>query len=205
MSNSKKDTEIIFKTISNFISGLSEVQYSQLINGEGELIFRLKGLDNETIKFSKDLMFSLVEINSTKARREYLETNINKKIDLMNLCNFLNIPMKSRDNSKVLIDSIMEYITQNEKEIKYSLKKEHENKENLNNLANDLETVMDVNEARILLKNFSEINKKNDLIDFAKSLSVFPDKRMNVDEIIDEIVKTVVEAKIRSYKIRKKL
>lgn len=64
---------------------------------------------------------------------------------------------------------------------------------------------MDVEEARNLIRNSKVLESKSNLLKLAKKLSVFIDREAQYEVILDNIIKSVVEAKIRSYTIRKKI
>ncbi|WP_215115692.1 hypothetical protein [Exiguobacterium sp. s80] len=205
MSNSKKEIELLYKLFSNFLSNLTNEQYLQLVNGESELKLVSKKIDTNTIQVYKMLLQDIISVEDIEERKLLLSSHLNKKSDLINLSDFLNIPTKSKDTIKVMLDNIIEYTIENEDYIKNNVKEDQKYEKELSDLINQIEATMDTNEAKELLKNSSIAYRKADLMNFAKKLSVFPDKRSSADDIINEIVQAVVEAKIRSYKIRKKL
>lgn len=205
MSNSKKEIELLYKLFSNFLSNLTNEQYLQLVNGESELKLVSKKIDTNTIQVYKMLLQDIISVEDIEERKLLLSSHLNKKSDLINLSDFLNIPTKSKDTIKVMLDNIIEYTIENGDYIKNNVKEDQKYEKELSDLINQIEATMDTNEAKDLLKNSSIAYRKADLMNFAKKLSVFPDKRSSADDIINEIVQAVVEAKIRSYKIRKKL
>lgn len=205
MSNSKKEIELLYKLFSNFLSNLTNEQYLQLLNGEADLKLVSKKIDQNTIQMYKMILQEIVDIEDIEERKILLLSHFNKKTDLANLSNYLNIPTKSKDTVKIILDNIIEYTLANEDYIKNNIKENQKLEKELSELVNQIEGTMDSAEAKELLKKSSISSRKVDLINFAKKLSVFPDKRSSTDDIINEIVQTVVEAKIRSYKIRKKM
>ncbi|QII51314.1 hypothetical protein G3M81_22355 [Bacillus paralicheniformis] len=205
MNSSKRDADLLFKLISNFISNLTEDQYKQLITGEAEIKLKTRKLDSDTVQQYKKLLFELVSIKDIKKRTDFLLSKMSKKSELINFNNYLNITYKSRDTVQKLVDNIIDYSLKNEGYIRNINSKEQKSEEQFKKLSVKLQEVMDINEAEKILRKSSISNRKIDLLEFGKQLSVFPDKRMSIDEIINEIVQSVVAAKLRSYKIRKKI
>lgn len=196
---------MISKLILNFINNLTNEQYSNLVNGNGELQYADKSLDNEVKKFYEEFVQSLIQIQIDEEKLIFINQNLPKKNDMINFCKYYQIPYKIRETQQQIAYNILEYIDSNKEDIIYQTEKKQNIEEKIERISIELKKIMDVDEAKNLLKNNEVIKNKSNLLKLAKKLNVFVDRNSSFETIVENIIKSVVEAKIRSYTIRKKM
>lgn len=205
MSNSKKDSEVLFKLIHNFIQNMTVSQYESLIKGYSELKVIEKNISNQD-----EYLFlnTLLEINSELSledKQTWLKDKFNQKSELIQLAKFIDVPLKSRDTIEDIINKIIHKAEEMKDEIHYRASRENSKEKEIAALSREFGNSMDIKEARNLIVNSPLLSNKNDLLNFARTFNVYPDRGASVDSIVDVLIKSVVEAKLRSYKIRQKL
>ncbi len=207
MSNSKRDSEILIRLFNSFVGNLTVGQYEKLINGHAEIKLVEKESNSNDDDNNNYLNFleKLNSINIYEEKAFFLKKHFNQKIELIQLAKFLGVQTKTRDTIDDLIKKIIVISDDLKDEIKYKVSRKNYQEETLSNLYEKFEHSMDVEDAKIMLKGSSIYQNKSELLKFARRFSVYPDKSSSIDHIVDLLVKSVVEAKLRSLKIRQKL
>ncbi|MCG4543298.1 hypothetical protein, partial [Clostridium perfringens] len=100
---------------------------------------------------------------------------------------------------------IIDYIKINKDVLIYKFSKSENLELGIEEVAKKLENSMDVDEAKAIITGSKVVESKTNLLKLAKKLNVFVDREFSYENIMDNIIKSVVESKIRSYTIRKKL
>lgn len=206
MASSRKDSYILNKLFVDFINGLTEEQFSNLINGTAELKYTDKGLDNVTKERFKDILY-YTALAQDNAKSDYIKSRpeINSKAKLVEFCKYINVEYKAKDTIDSIIQNILSYIEKNHDTILYKVVREDSIEKQLDEISKKIEEFMNLEEARNFILSKDILNSKTNLIKLAKRLNVFIDREGTYDNILDKILSSVVEAKIRSYTIRKKI
>lgn len=207
MSSSKKDFAIVSKLFMDLINNLSEEQYLNLIKGTADIRYVEKGIDTEKKEIYNNIIYHLAtETNldekiSKIKENEYLST----KSKLLEFCKYNKIDSKLKDTNDTIINNIIKYVDENKDSILYRVGKEENLQDSINKLADKIEETMDIEEAKNIIMSSKCVDSKVNLLKLAKKLNVFIERESTHDAIVDKIIKSVVEAKIRSYTIRKKM
>ncbi len=207
MGSSKKDFYTVNKLLADFINGLTEEQFSKLVDGLAEVKYVEKALDSLTRSKYDEILLATAKIKDRKHRIEELSSlnDLNTKAKLIDLCKYINIDCKSKDRVDDIIAKIENYVNESSETIIDKNEKSTGLEERLDEIGNELEKFMNVDEARHFLVTNKDVASKTNLVKLARKLRVYIEKEASYDLIIETILKSVVEAKIRSYTIRKKM
>ena len=207
MTSSKKDFSIISKNILDFINNLTEEQFNNIVNGTADIKYVEKGLDNDKREIFNSIVNYLINENDDEKRINYVKENSNlaTKAKLIEFCKYLKIDYKQKDTIDVIISNIIDYIKINKDVLIYKFSKSENLELGIEEVAKKLENSMDVDEAKAIITGSKVVESKTNLLKLAKKLNVFVDREFSYENIMDNIIKSVVESKIRSYTIRKKL
>ncbi|MBO3342094.1 hypothetical protein [Clostridium perfringens] len=207
MASSKKDFSIISKNILDFINNLTEEQFNNIVNGTADIKYVEKGLDNDKKEIFNSIVNYLINENDDEKRINYVKENSNlaTKAKLIEFCKYLKIDYKQKDTIDVIISNIIDYIKINKDILIYKFSKSENLELGIEEVAKKLENSMDVDEAKAIITGSKVVESKTNLLKLAKKLNVFVDREFSYENIMDNIIKSVVESKIRSYTIRKKL
>ncbi|MCC2765715.1 hypothetical protein [Clostridium perfringens] len=207
MASSKKDFSIISKNILDFINNLTEEQFNNIVNGTADIKYVEKGLDNDKREIFNSIVNYLINENDDEKRINYVKENSNlaTKAKLIEFCKYLKIDYKQKDTIDVIISNIIDYIKINKDVLIYKFSKSEKLELGIEEVAKKLENSMDVDEAKAIITGSKVVESKTNLLKLAKKLNVFVDREFSYENIMDNIIKSVVESKIRSYTIRKKL
>ncbi|EOT2968560.1 hypothetical protein G6Z26_15060 [Clostridium perfringens] len=207
MASSKKDFSIISKNILDFINNLTEEQFNNIVNGTADIKYVEKGLDNDKREIFNSIVNYLINENDDEKRINYVKENSNlaTKAKLIEFCKYLKIDYKQKDTIDVIISNIIDYIKINKDVLIYKFSKSENLELGIEEVAKKLENSMDVDEAKAIITGSKVVESKTNLLKLAKKLNVFVDREFSYENIMDNIIKSVVESKIRSYTIRKKL
>ncbi|WP_144521737.1 hypothetical protein [Bacillus pumilus] len=205
MSNSKKDSEILFKLFHNFVQNMTNSQYESLINGFSEIKVVEKNININDEYVYLNILSEVNSESTFEGKQTLIKKKFSQKNDLIQLAKFIDIQVKSRDTIDELINKIIPKAEELKGEIDYKLTRENTKEENLSHLSLAFENSMDAKEARDLIVNSPLYSNKNELLKFARTFDVYPDRGASIDSVVDALIKSVVEAKLRSYKIRQKL
>ncbi|WP_294405668.1 hypothetical protein [uncultured Clostridium sp.] len=207
MSNSKKDFQVVYNLISDFISNLSDSQFASLIDGTGEIKFAEKTIDNALKESYNEVIHTIVNMQNYDDKINYLKSNkhLSNKTKIIEFCKYFKVNYKTKDTIETLINNIVEYGEENREDIIYRYNRKVRLEDSLDLIAKKLENYLDVKEAKEYLCKCNEISSKVNLIKLARRLNVFVDRESSYENILETILKSVVEAKIRSYTIRKKI
>lgn len=207
MSNSKKDFCIVSKLVIDLVNNLSEEQYNNLVNGTADIRYVEKGIDSEKKEIYNSIVYELSTKDGLDEKINVIKTNahLSTKSKLLEFCKYFKIEFKTKDTIDKIIQNIIQYVDENKDNIIYRVEKAEDIQESIDEIAKKLEEIMDVEEARDLIAKSKVVESKTNLLKLTKKLSVFTDRESSYETIVDNIIKSVVEAKIRSYVIRKKL
>lgn len=207
MSNSKKDFCIISKLVIDLVNNLSEEQYNNLVNGTADIRYTEKGIDSEKKVTYNNIIYELATKDSLDEKINVIKSNahLSTKAKLIEFCKYFKIEYKTKETIDTIIQNIVQYVDENRDNIIYRFEKAEDIQESIDEIAKKLEEIMNVEEARTLISQSKAIENKTNLLKLAKKLNVFIDREATYEAIVDNIIKSVVEAKIRSYVIRKKL
>ena len=192
MNKSKEDTIKILDIFNNFVRQLSSTDYQKLINGELSICCvdnRNNNLSEEDIKIYDSIINELIKINENDEIIKYLETNkyLSEIQDLIKFCENYKIKLKKDDEKDIIIEKIVKFISE-EKEI--------------NKIVDIMKETKYKEYARNIIINSKILNNKINLLKLSKKLDVFIDKSKSKNDIIDRILKSVIDSKIRSSIIR---
>jgi len=207
VSNSKKDFCIVSKLVIDLVNNLSEEQYNNLVNGTADIRYIEKGIDNEKKEIYNGIIYELSKKDDLEEKIGIIKTNthLSTKSKLIEFCKYFKIEYKAKENIDTIIQNIIQYVDENKENIMYRFEKAEDIQGSIDEIASKLEEIMNVEEARTLISQSKAIENKTNLLKLAKRLNVFIDREATYETIVDNIIKSVVEAKIRSYVIRKKL
>ena len=207
MASSKKDFCIVSKLVLDLINGLTEEQFNNLLNGTADIKYTEKTIDSEKKGKYNEILYNLSLENDDSKKIEIIKQNslLNTKSKLIEFCKNLKIKTKSKDTIDIIIENIISYINKDKENILYKYNRSESLELSIDELAKKLEDIMDVEEAKKLIHECKSVESKTNLIKLSKKLNVFIDREATYDIIMDDIIKSVVEAKIRSYSIRKKI
>lgn len=207
MSNSKKDFSIVCKLILDFVNNLTEEQFSNLINGTADIKYNEKALSQDKREKYNDILYHIsIEDDREKIFNYVKQCEVlSTKMKLNEFCKYFKIEIKSKDSIENIINKIIDYVDMDKENIKYKYNRERDSVKNIDTIATKLEECIDVEEAKEIIFTSNLINSKTDMIKLAKRLKVYNDKDASCENIAENIIKTVVEAKMRSYIIRKKI
>lgn len=207
MSNSKKDFLIVSKLLADLVNNLSEDQFNNLVNGTADIKYFEKGIDNEKKEKYNNILYKLAKEKNSEKKIELITNSeeLSTKSKLIDFCKHFKIEFKVKDTNSVITKRILNFVDENEEDIIYRFNKLECIEENVDEIAKKLENIMDVEEARTLIFNSQSLKNKTNLLKLSKKLNVFIDRESSYETIVDIIIKSVVEAKIRSYTIRKKI
>jgi hypothetical protein len=205
VSNSKKDSEILFKIIQSFVQNMTTSQYESLINGYSEIKVVEKNININNEFVYLDILLDINSQSFFEEKQMVIKGKLNQKSELIQLAKFIDVQVKSRDTIDELVNKIIIKAEELKDEIAHRASRESSKEMELAELSQVFESSMDVKEARNLIENSSLLSNKSELLKFARTFNVYPDRGASIDNIIDVLVKSVVEAKLRSYKIRQKL
>ena len=205
--SAKKDYCIVSKIIGDFIDGLTEEQFNNLLNGNADIKYVEKGIDSSIKEIYHLIMHRLISADSEEIIRDIIknEDYLSNKQKIQDFCKFFKVEFRIKDSNEMLITNIIEFVKNNRGVLLYKYERQDSIDVKIEEIAKQLEEIMNVEEARELLKSKDILQNKTNLVKLAKKLRVFFDREAGVDTIIDTIVQSVVEAKIRSYTIRKKI
>lgn len=207
MPSSKKDFYIVSRLLTDFINNLTEVQFDNLVNGTADIRYYEKGIDSETKEKYNTLLYEIATKDNIEEKIKLIESNdeLSKKSKLMDFCKYFKIEFKAKDTNSTIMKNIIDFIDKNKENVIYKYNKAESLEDGIDKLAQRLEDIMDIEEARNLMANSKMLESKSNLLKLSKKLNVFTDREASYDTIVDNIIKSVVEAKIRSYTIRKKI
>ncbi len=207
MSNSKKDFNIVSQLFVDFINNLTDVQFNNLIDGTADIKYAEKALDASLKDKYEAILYKIVSINDRQEKVSFIRDNeqLENKAKLLGFCKYFKVDAKNKDTVETIINNIIEFSEKNSENVVYRFNKKENIEDSIDKIAQDLETFMDVEEAKKYIKSCNSVDSKVNLLKLAKKLNVFiSDRESSYDIILDSIIKSVVEAKIRSYTIRKK-
>lgn len=202
--SSKKDFLVISKVINEFINSLTEEQFSNLINGTGDIRYIEKGLDNEKRELYNKLIYDIAKENN-EFKKEKINEILSTKSKIIEFCKYFKINYKAKETNDSLVENILIYIEKNRNIIIHRYEKVEDIESEINKLAKKLEDTMSIEEAKQLIYDAKCVENKGDLLKLSKKLNVFTNREATYEAILENIIKSVVESKIRSYKIRKKM
>lgn len=207
MANSKKDFCIVSKMVLDLINGLTEEQFNNLLNGTADIRYIERGLDSEKKEKYNEILYKLSLEDDDLKRIEFIKENdyLKTKNKLVEFCKNFRIEIKAKDTIDTIIENIINYVNKNKESILYRYSKLESLELGIDEVAKKLEEIMDIEEAKKLILESKAVENKANLIKLSKKLNVFTDREATYDTIMETIIKSVVEAKIRSYTIRKKL
>ncbi|CUP24436.1 Uncharacterised protein [Clostridium baratii] len=207
MGSSKKDFGIVSKCILDFINNLTEEQFNNIVNGTADIKYVDKGIDSDKrIMFDTIINYLVNEVSEEK-RVMFIKENkqLSTKAKLIEFCKYLKVECKQKDTIEMIISNINEYIEQNRESLTYRYSKQENIELGIEDIAKKIENSMDVEEAKNIISESKIVESKTNLLKLAKKLNVFLDRESSYEIIVDKIIKSVVESKIRSYTIRKKI
>lgn len=202
--SSKKDFLVISKVINEFINSLTEEQFSNLINGTGDIRYIEKGLDNEKRELYNKLIYDIAKEND-ELKKDKINEILSTKSKIIEFCKYFKINYKAKETNDSLVKNILIYIEKNRNIIIHRYEKVEDTESEINKLAKKLEDTMSIEEAKQLIYDAKCVESKGNLLKLSKKLNVFTDREATYEAILENIIKSVVESKIRSYKIRKKM
>lgn len=207
MANSKKDFNIVSKMFIDLINNLTEDQFNNLVNGTADIKYFEKALDNDKKDKYNSVLYKIATEESLEEKIKFITENeeLSTKSKLTDFCKYFKIDFKVKDTIDTIINNIIDYTNKNKENIIYKYTRAEDLEIGIDEIAQSLENIMDVDEARELIHKSKVLESKSNLLKLSRKLNVFTDRETTYEVILDNIIKSVVEAKIRSYTIRKKI
>lgn len=207
MSNAKKDFSIMCKLVLDFVNSLTEEQFNNLINGTADIKYNEKGLSQDKKERYNCILYNICMEDTREKAVDYIKKcdELSTKLKLNEFCKYFRIEIKVKDSIDTIINKIIEFVEKDKENIKYKYDKQINCEKNVDTIAQKLEECIDIEEAKEIIYSSDLMSSKIEMMKLAKRLKVFNDKDASCENIAENIIKTVVEAKIRSYIIRKKI
>ncbi|GAA0489308.1 hypothetical protein GCM10008986_13910 [Salinibacillus aidingensis] len=183
----KKDTQKMIQIVSDFISELSDEQFTNLINGNAIIEYKTN------YKNSFDQIKASVQQGQSMREVEKCFKGMLKK-DIMAFCKDSRIDFRKKDTKKELYHKIAVHF-----DIKRSTKPDEKD---FKALIKEFEQCTDVKEAVEFLSEAGELRTKEDLIRFANVLDVHIRPKEKKADIIHRIAESVVGSRIRAQVIK---
>lgn len=113
--SSRSELADILKVVSNVLTELSDIEYEELLNGRGKLVYKSKGNEkNKDIQAINEnsILFKIIkELNVLDSRNEaemlLIKSNI-KKNDLLQLTSYYDIYISNSMSKEKIIEKIVE-------------------------------------------------------------------------------------------------
>lgn len=207
MASSKKDFYVVSKLVLDVINNLTDEQFNNLINGSGDLKYIEKGLDVEKKDKYNWILYTIASQEKDAEKIKFIKENneFPTKAKMIEFCKYFKIEYKVKDVADTIIQNIVEFCNANKDNIIYKYNRTESLETGIDEIAKKLEECMDVEEAKKLIEECKTVESKVNLLKLAKKLNVFINRDTSYDIIMDAIIKSVVESKIRSYTIRNKI
>lgn len=207
MANSKKDFYLVSKLIADFVNNLTEDQFNNLVNGIADIKYYEKAIDNDKKERFESIIYKIAIENDSNNKIQIIKSSdiLSTKSRLLEFCKYFKIDFKVKDTIETIINNVIEFAEKNKENIIYKYNRAESVETNIDEIAERLENIMDVKEAREFISNSKILESKSNLLKLSKKLNVFTDREATHEVIVANIIRSVVEAKIRSYTIRKKM
>lgn len=208
MASSKKDFYVVSKLILEVVNSLTEEQFSNLVNGTADLKYIEKSIDSDKKEKYNLILFTIANKEGTEEKIKFIkETDeLSTKTKMIEFCKYFKIDYKVKDSVDEVIKNIVMFSEGNKDSIIYKYSRIEDIQLGIDEIAKKLEECMDVEEGKNLIDKSKIVESRVNLFKLAKKLNVFISNRdASYDVIRDTIIKSVVEAKIRSFTIRNKI
>lgn len=194
----QREFELVNTILTEFISQLSDEEYTSLLAGKSYL-----KLEQSREKLSKDKMEDI--LLETSKSMEYLNNANITRDELMDILDYIEISYKKRYSKDELINLVLLFIENNKQSFNDKIIQESSDVQRLNEVYKKLVDSLDINEAKSILQDKSNIKNRKELVELGTMLHVNFGKELSFDKACKKIVDDVVASKIRSYKIRNKI
>lgn len=188
---SKKETQEMLQITTDFLEGLTNKQFQDLVNGNA--VIRYEAKDNHT---AYDQMMKKIKQASSSADLERLLKKYTKK-ELASFCKKYNIEVKAKDTKKVMFQGIASHI-----QLVDHLSEVKSKSESWNEIESALHEFSTLDEAEDFVVKHDRLQTKKSIVAFAKSLGVYVSQKHTKQEILNRVVDSVVGARLRGIVIR---
>ncbi|MGP4106739.1 hypothetical protein [Virgibacillus sp. L01] len=185
---SKKETEKMLRITMEFLEGLTNKQFQDLVDKKAVIRFEAKA--GHTVDYDQIMDKIKQDWNVEKNLKNYT------KKELALFCGCHNISIKPNDTKKVIYKKVASHLNINHSpanEIAES---------NWKQIENALQSCSTLDEAKSFLANQSILRLKKDITAFAKVQGVYVSQRYTKQELLERIADSVVGARIRGEIIR---
>ncbi|MFB4168303.1 hypothetical protein [Virgibacillus sp. JSM 102003] len=185
---SKKETEKMLQITMEFLEGLTNKQFQDLVDKKAFIRFEAKAY----CAAEYDQIMDRIKQDSDV---EKLLKNYTKK-ELALFCGYHKVNIRSNDTKKEIYKKVASHLNINH----WPAKKTAES--NWKQIENALNNCGTLEEARNFLANQSLLRLKKDITAFAKAQGVYVNQKYTKQELLDRIADSVVGARIRGEIIR---
>jgi uracil DNA glycosylase len=185
---SKAESEKLMQMVLSFIQGLTNQQYSDLLNGNRKI-----HLEEFVQQEKKNDEFEQIKEQLLKEKEVETILCSQTKRYLTSFCNYYGIRILAKDPKAVLYEKIAAH---------FNIDNREETNSGLNKIADQLQKNNSVTEAQEYLNNEASLRTKTSLMKLARLLDVYVNQKQTKEEILNRIVESVVGAKVRSKAIR---
>ncbi|MBP1947166.1 hypothetical protein [Virgibacillus litoralis] len=184
----KKETEKMLRITMEFLEGLTNKQFQELV--EKKAFIRFEAKFDYTADYDQIMDRIKKDSNVEKILKKYT------KKELALFCCHHNVNIKSNDTKKVIYKKVASHLN-----IDHSFAKET-GESNWKQIENALHNCGTLEEAKNLLANQSLLQLKKDITAFAKAQGVYVNQGYSKQELLERIADSVVGARIRGEIIR---
>jgi hypothetical protein len=190
----KQEAIIVLNRLMKFIESLPSNQYDTFINGGGKIQF-IEAKPKSHFQFEK----LRDKIQREAEKEEDVESLLKKysKNDLISFCEYINITTGNRDSKEILYKKISCFFSMKQRKV-------HEIHP-LERVASILREFENVEEAREYLRGEETAKRKTDLVKLAKCLEVHVTQKQTKQEIVNQIVESVVGSRGREKPIKERV
>lgn len=185
---SKKETEKMLRITMEFLEGLTNKQFQDLVDKKAVIRFEAK--TDYTNEYDRIMGKIKQGLNVEKILKNYT------KKELALFCANHNVNIKSNDTKKVIYQKVASHL-----KIGNSPANKIE-KSNWKQIENTLQNCNTLDEAKSFLASQGILRLKKDVTAFAKAQGVYVNQKYTKQELLERIADSVVGARIRGEIIR---
>lgn len=192
---SKKETEDMLQIALNFIQGLTNEQYENILKGNASIDYIIENNHPQFGQLKERIIREARGINDT----EKILKKYTKKY-LASFCEHSSIDIKARDTKAIIYQKVASHFQFDTESADNDGEKFEENK--IANIGAELQNFDSLDEAREFLVNHDLLRTKTNLVKLARSLDVYIKQSQSKQAVRNRIVDSVVGSRIRSKVIR---
>ncbi|WML43822.1 hypothetical protein [Neobacillus sp. PS3-40] len=202
----KKNMTLFLQKIVKIIENLSEQQYEMILTDRATL--KYEAFETDPIIYINLKNHIEKQAKSLKDLKNSLKMTLKSKKEYLLFCNYLKIPIKSKDSIETLIKKMAAHFDIKESNEGNEQKTEDHggNEQNLlgelHLISETLQKFDNVQEGKNFITNHKLLSLKKDIILFAKTIDVPVNSKLSKKDLVNRIVESVVGSKVRSMVLR---